>query len=285
MPTAVLPGGIWYSKDLFAQAGITETPKTMAELEDAVAKLKAAGVQPIALGAKDAWPAAHWYYFFALRACSQESINDSAAEMNFDDPCWLEVGQAYADFAEVEPFNNGFLTTTAQQGAGSSAGLLANHEAAMELMGAWNPGVIAGLTPDAKPLADLGWFPFPAIDGGEGDPTAMMGGVDGYACHADAPKECADFLNFYMGQEHQEGYAEAFVTIPASKDAQAAVTDPALQDVLTSYNDAAYVSVWLDTLLGQNVGNALNAGVVEMLAGSGDADSIVATVKAAAAKE
>jgi len=285
MPTAVLPGGIWYSKDLFAQAGITETPKTMAELEDAVAKLKATGVQPIALGAKDAWPAAHWYYFFALRACSQDAINESAAEMNFDDPCWLEAGQAYADFAEVEPFNNGFLTTTAQQGAGSSAGLLANHEAAMELMGAWNPGVIAGLTPDGKPLADLGWFPFPAIDGGKGDPTAMMGGVDGYACHADAPKECADFLNFYMEQEHQEGYAKAFVTIPASKDAQAAVTDPALQDVLASYNDAAYVSVWLDTLLGQNVGNALNAGVVEMLAGSGDADSIVATVKAAAAKE
>ncbi|MBO0899214.1 extracellular solute-binding protein [Cellulomonas sp. zg-ZUI222] len=285
MPTAVLPGGIWYSKDLFAQAGITETPKTMAELEDAVAKLKAAGVQPIALGAKDAWPAAHWYYFFALRACSQDTINESAAEMNFDDPCWAEAGKAYEEFAGVEPFNNGFLTTTAQQGAGSSAGLLANHQAAMELMGAWNPGVIAGLTPDGEPLADLGWFPFPAIEGGEGDATAMMGGVDGYACHVDAPDVCADFLNFYMGQEHQEGYAEAFVTLPASKDAQGAVTDPALQDVLASYNDAAYVSVWLDTLLGQNVGNALNGAVVEMLAGNGDADSIVSTVQAAAAKE
>ena len=285
MPTAVLPGGIWYSKDLFAQAGITETPTTMAELEDAVAKLKAAGIQPIALGAKDAWPAAHWYYFFALRACSQDAINESAAEMNFDDPCWLEAGQAYADFAGVEPFNNGFLTTTAQQGAGSSAGLLANHQAAMELMGAWNPGVIAGLTPDGEPLADLGWFPFPAVEGGKGDPTAMMGGVDGYACHVDAPEACADFLNFYMKQEHQEGYAKAFVTLPASKEAQGAVEDPALADVLASYNDAAYVTVWLDTLLGQNVGNALNGGVVEMLAGSGDANSIVATVKAAAAKE
>ena len=113
----------------------------------------------------------------------------------------------------------------------------------------------------------------------------MMGGVDGYACHVDAPEACADFLNFYMAQEHQEGYAEAFVTIPASKEAQAAVTDPALQDVLAAYNDAAYVTVWLDTLLGQNVGNALNTGVVEMLAGNGDAQSIVATVKAAAAKE
>ena len=285
MPTAVLPGGMWYSKDLFAQAGITETPTTMAELEDVVGKLKAAGIQPIALGAKDAWPAAHWYYFFALRACSQDAINESAAEMNFDDPCWLEAGQAYADFAGVEPFNNGFLTTTAQQGAGSSAGLLANHQAAMELMGAWNPGVIAGLTPDGEPLADLGWFPFPAVEGGKGDPTAMMGGVDGYACHVDAPEACADFLNFYMKQEHQEGYAKAFVTLPASKEAQGAVEDPALADVLASYNDAAYVTVWLDTLLGQNVGNALNGGVVEMLAGSGDANSIVATVKAAAAKE
>ena len=47
------------------------------------------------------------------------------------------------DFAATEPFNQGFLTTPAQQGATSSAGLLANDQAAMELMGAWNPGVIA----------------------------------------------------------------------------------------------------------------------------------------------
>ena len=70
-----------------------------------------------------------------------------------------------ADFATTKPFNDGFLTTSAQQGAGSSAGLLANHKAAMELMGAWDPGVIASLTPDEKPLPDLGWFPFPSIVG------------------------------------------------------------------------------------------------------------------------
>ena len=91
----------------------------------------------------------------------------------------------------------------------------------MELMGAWNPGVIASLTPDEKPLADLGWFPFPAVDGGEGDAGAMMGGVDGFSCSAEAPKkECTDFLNFFMQKEYQEGYAEAFQTIPANKDAQ-----------------------------------------------------------------
>ena len=285
VPTAVLPGGLYYSKDLFEQAGITETPKTMDDLNDVVDKLKAAGIQPIALGAKDAWPAAHWYYFFALRECSADTMAKAAADMSFDDECWTKAGQDLQDFAGTEPFNNGFLTTSAQQGAGSSAGLVANHQAAMELMGAWDPGVIASLTPDKKPLADLGWFPFPAVDGGEGDPTAMMGGVDGFSCYVDAPAECADFLNFAAQKEYQENYAKAFVTLPASKEAQSVVTDPALKDVLTAYNDAAYVSVWLDTLFGQNVGNALNTSVVDMLAGSGSPEAIVETVNAAAAKE
>lgn len=285
MPTAVLPGGIYYSKDLFEQAGITGTPETLEDLEDAVTKLKDAGIQPIALGAKDAWPAAHWYYFFALRACSPEAMADAAESRAFDDPCWEKAGEDLAGFAATEPFNEGFLTTTAQQGAGSSAGLLANHQAAMELMGAWNPGVIADLTPDQEPLADLGWFPFPAVDGGEGDSSAMMGGVDGYSCNAEAPaEECAAFLNFIAQKQQQENYANAFHTLPASQEAQGVVEEPALLDVLAAYNDAAYVSVWLDTLYGQNIGNALNVAVVDMLAGQGDAASIVTAVNDAAAK-
>lgn len=284
MPTAVLPGGIYYSEDLFEEAGITGTPETIDDLVDAVDKLKAAGIAPIALGAKDAWPAAHWYYFFALRFCSPEVMEEAAATRTFDDGCWLEAGEALQEFSEDEPFNNGFLTTSAQQGAGSSAGLLANHQAAMELMGAWNPGVIASLTPDQQPLADLGWFPFPAVDGGDGDPAAMMGGVDGYSCHVDAPAACADFLNFFMQKEQQEAYAEAFHTLPASQEAQSVVTEPALQAILAAYNEAPYVSVWLDTLYGQNVGNALNAGVVEMLAGQGSPEAIVESVNAAAAR-
>ena len=60
VPTAVLPEGIFYSTDLFDQAGITGTPTTIPELEAANDKLRAAGIEPIALGAKDAWPAAHW---------------------------------------------------------------------------------------------------------------------------------------------------------------------------------------------------------------------------------
>lgn len=284
MPVAVLPQGMFYSEDLFADAGITEEPATIDELNDAVAKLKDSGVEPIALGAKAAWPAAHWYYGFALRACSEEVLQNIAVDQDFSDPCWLQAGQDLVDFAATEPFNNGFLTTDAQEGAGSSAGLIANHKAGMELMGGWNAGVIGSLTPDGQPLADLGWFPLPATDGGAADPTAMMGGVDGYACSADSPSTCEDFLNFFAQAEWQEKYADAFDAIPASKEAQSAVTDPALQEMMAAYNEASYIVLWLDTLLGQNVGNALNAAVVETLAGSGTAESIVDAATQAAAR-
>src|SRR5690625_3347292 len=286
VPVSVLPGGIYYSQDLFEEAGISDTPTTMDELNDAVDKLKAIDVEPIAVGGKDAWPAAHWYYFFALRQCSQDTMNSAASEMNFDDPCWVDAAQNLQDFADTEPFNSGFLTTSAQQGAGSSAGLLANHKAAMELMGAWNPGVIASLTPDEEPLEDLAWFPFPAVEGGDGDPAALMGGADGFSCSASAPEEeCAAFLNFMLEKENQENYADAFHTLPASQEAQGVVEEGALQDILAAYNDASYVMVWLDTLFGQNVGNALNTAVVEMLAGDGTPDGVVSTVNDAAARE
>ncbi|MDQ1075667.1 MULTISPECIES: extracellular solute-binding protein [Microbacterium] len=284
MPVAVLPSGIFTAQDLLTAAGVTEAPATISDLEAADAKIRATGVAPIAVGAKDAWPAAHWYYNFALRACSKDVLDEAAQSRSFDDPCWLQAGENLESFLKTQPFNEGFLTTAAQQGAGSSAGLLANHQAAMELMGAWNPGVIASLTPDEKPLADLGWFPFPEVPGGKGEKGAIMGGVDGYSCWVNAPAQCTDFLNFLVNKENQENYAAAFQTIPASNEATDAVTTPALQSALQAYTDAPYVSVWLDTLYGQNVGNALNVAVVDLFAGKGTPQGIVDAVNAAASR-
>jgi len=284
MPLSVLPGGIYYSQDLFAAAGVEGTPATIDDLESANARLRDSGVEPIALGAKDAWPAAHWYFFFALRECSSEVLVEVAESKDFSDGCWLRAAEDLESFNSTEPYNEGFLSTPAQQGAGSSAGLVANHQAAMELMGAWDPGVIASLTPDEKPLPDLGWFPFPEIDGGEGEPGAILGGFDGYSCSATAPPECAEFLNFLASSDVQTDYYKAFNAPPVNTVAQEAVTEPYLQQILESYNAAPFVSVWLDTLYGLNVGNALNVGVVDLLAGKSSPEELVQAVDDAAKK-
>lgn len=285
MPVGMSPGGFFYSKDLFAKAGITQPPTTLTELQSAIDKLKGSGVQPIALGGKDAWPAAFYYYFFALRECSSETLTQTAKNLSFNDPCWLKAGQDVQKFSATKPFNEGFLTTSAQQGAGSSAGLLANHKAAMELMGAWNPGVIGSLTPDGKPLADLDWFPFPEIQGGAGEPGSILGGADGFSCSKQAPKaQCAAFLNYMTTTSVQEGFYKAFKSPPVNTEAQNAVTEPYLKSIIAAYNKAPFVSTWLDSVYGQNIGNALNAAVVNLLAGKGDAQGIVDAVKTAAKK-
>jgi len=272
MPVSMQPEGFWYSKDLFTAAGITSTPTTMAELSDAVTKLQASGVYAIALGAQDAWPAAHWFYQFALRQCTQAEvttlINGTAT---LTDPCWLAALQSLSDFNKTNPWNDGFLTTKAQTGAGSSAGLVANHKAGMELQGSWDPGVIGGLTPDKQNLPDLGFFTFPSVDGGQGDQSAMMAGADGYSCSAKAPEPaCADFLSFIGTTAQQEAYSTAFTTIPANATAASAVTDPALQAAAQALGNSAYTLLWFDSALGQDQGNGLNAAVVAMLAGQTD---------------
>ncbi|KAA9149806.1 extracellular solute-binding protein [Microbacterium lushaniae] len=284
MPLSVLPGGFFYSQDAFDAAGITENPTTVDELKAAAEELKTTGIAPVALGAKAAWPAAHWYYFFALRECSSEVIEETSETKDFSDECWMKAAEDLEDFASIDPFNEGFLTTEPQQGANSSAGLIANRQAAMELMGAWNPGVIASLTPDEKPLPDLAWFPFPEVEGGEGEPGSLMGGLDGYSCAAQAPEECADFLNFVASAEQQTKYYEAFQSPPVNSVAQEAVTEPYLIGILEAYNEAPFVSQWLDTVLGQNVGNALNVAVVDMLAGNSSPEQFIQTVNTAGAQ-
>ena len=284
IPEDTQPEGIYYSKDLFARAHISSTPTTIPALEADVAKLKAINVAPIAVGAKDAWPAAHWYYNFALRECSQATMNKAGTSLTFTDPCWSKAGDDLASFLKVNPFQKGFLTTAAQVGAGSSAGLLANHKAAMELMGAWDPGTIQTLTPNQKPLPDLGWFPFPAVPGGQGDPSAMMGGIDGYSLSPNAPKEAFGFLEFLLTPDQQKLYSQAFVTIPVNKAAQSVVTQSYSISALRAFNKAAYTMQFLDTQYGQNVGNAMNTAVVNLLAGKGTAAGIVSSTKEAAAK-
>ncbi|NUR60721.1 MAG: extracellular solute-binding protein [Catenulispora sp.] len=284
MPLDTQPEGIYYSKDLFKQAGIDTLPTTIEELQAAVAKLKAINVAPIAVGAKDAWPAAHWYYNFALRECSQATMTATAKSLKFDDPCWKKAGDDLSAFLKVDPFQKGYLTTAAQQGAGSSAGLIANHKAGMELMGNWDPGVIGGLTPDQKPLPDLGWFPFPAVAGGQGDPSAIMGGSDGYSVSKKAPKEAFEFLEWIATKEKQEDYAKAFDAIPVNTAAQDVVTAPYNISTLQAFNKAAYSMQYLDTQYGQNVGNAMNTAVVNLMAGKGSASDIVSATNNAAAR-
>ena len=277
--------GIWYNKDMFAQAGISAPPTTFEELNAAVTKLKAINVTPIAVGAGDKWPAAHWWYNFALRACSVDALKKASKDKVFDDPCFVKAGQDLKAFIDTKPFQNNFIATPGQNDPTSANGLLANGKAAMELMGDWNRGTLDNVATDKAKLAKfLGWFPVPAISGSAGDPKAALGGGDGFACSKKAPAECVEFLKYIASPEVQKGYAETGTGLPVVKGAESGIQDPALKSILQATSEASYVQLWLDTAYGSTVGTAMNDGIVGIFSGKGTPEQVVAGMKAAASK-
>jgi raffinose/stachyose/melibiose transport system substrate-binding protein len=278
--------GFWYRTDLFKQAGIDAPPATMDELNADVAKLKAKHITPISVGSKDKWPDAFYWGYLATRECSQQVLQQAAKDLKFTDPCFVKAGQDLQTFLATKPFQNGFLGTPAQTGAGSAAGLLANDKAAMELQGHWESGVVGGLTGDKKPLGDkLGWFPFPAVSGGQGNPGAAFGGGDGFSCSVKAPPACGDFLAFLLSKQNQDKFGQTGAGLPVTPGTESSVSDTSLKNVLDFRNKSPFVQLYFDKALPTAVGQALNDEIANMFAGKSDPNKIVKAVSDAAADQ
>ena len=275
--------GFWYNKSLFAKAGITDTPKTLDEWFTDVDKLKAAGITPVSVGAGDKWPAAHYWYYTALRQCSQDVLQKAVQSLDFSDQCFIKAGDTLKEIIGKKPFNAGFLSTPAQSGPTSASGLLATGKVAMELAGHWEPGVMQGLTEDKKGLGDdTGWFPFPSVDGGAGDPAAQLGGGDAWGVSEKAPAEAVDFVKYLLSDEVQTGFAQNDMGLPTNPAATGAVKDPALAQLLQVRDSSPFIQLYFDTAFGTSVGNAMNDAIALLFAGKASSQDVVdATQKAA----
>ena len=233
LPFSVGVVGFWYNKSLFEKAGITSPPATTDELFAAVDKLKAAGIAPVSVGAGDKWPAAHYWYYTALRECPKQVLQDAVKSLDFSDQCFIKAGEDVEKIIAAKPFNKGFLSTPAQTGPTSASGLLATGKVAMEMQGHWEPGVMQGLTADKKGLGEnTGWFAFPTVAGGQGDQTAALGGGDAWAVAKDAPDAAVEFVKYLLSDKVQQGFAERDMGLPTNPAAGDSIKDPALSGLL-----------------------------------------------------
>jgi raffinose/stachyose/melibiose transport system substrate-binding protein len=273
--------GFWYRKDLFAKAGISAPPTTIAQLESDDAKLKAAGIAPIAIGSKDRWPDAFYWEYFAIRECPQSVVQSAMSSVSLGNSCFAKATTDLTNFMQTNPFQTGFLGTPAQVGAGSSAGLVASGKAAMELQGDWDPGVMQGLVTNSKLSSQLGWFPFPAVSGAQGDPTAVLGGGDGFSCTTGAAEPaCSEFLQFLDTPGEQAQIMGANVGLPANPAAVSSISFPAERTAAAANKAAPYVAVYFDTAMPTQPGQNLDNAVANFFAspGSGTGSSIASSV-------
>ncbi len=275
----------WYNMDLFAKANITAVPTTWTELLDDVKAIKAAGITPISLGEKDTWTGMHIWSYLATRICGQKGFLAAAGRTgSFADPCFVEAGTKLKELIDLQPFQDGFLGQTHDE----MQGYFGNGKAAMELSGQWAPGSEAGQAADKKGVANLGMFNFPAVEGGAGDVTDVMGGGNGFAIGKNAPPEAVDFVKYLTAPEQQKRVALTGGGIPVVKGGEAGLTDPATKanpnmvNVQKSLSAAKYFQLYYDQYMPSAMGGIINDAVAKLYAGTETPEQVAQEIEAGA---
>ncbi|MFZ5828146.1 MAG: extracellular solute-binding protein [Bacillota bacterium] len=284
VPVNVGMVGFWYNKALFAKAGIQAPPKTWDEFLSAVQKLKAAGITPIALGEGEKWPGAFYWEYLALRIGGKDAFVKAYTRSGgkFSDPAFVEAGKKLQELIALKPFQDGFLGATFAE----ESTLVATEKAAMELMGHWALYSMRDNSPDKKGLGDkLGWFPFPMVAGGKGDPNDALGGGDGIAVGKNAPPEAVDFLRFLTKVENLKPLVEGNNIVPVTKGAEQYVTDPVMKELVVTKAKAPYLQLYYDQFLPPASGAAVNDHVQNLFAGKMTPEQAAQEIEKAAAAD
>lgn len=282
LPTDIGLVGFWYNKKLFEKAGISEPPATWSAFLENVKKLKAAGVTPIALAGKEKWPGHYYWAYLALRIAGLDALKQAATDHDFTKPDFVAAGQQVKALADLQPFQKGFLGAAYSTPDGQSA-TMSNGKAAMELMGQWAPSV---QTSSGKGLGeDLGFFPFPAVEGGKGQAGDAFGGGGGLTVGADAPKEAVDFVKFMTEMGNHSKAVESGGVLPVLKGEESAVKDANLKQVATLLAGASGYQLYLDQAYPPAVGQQVNDSVAELIAGTKTPEEVGADITEVAKSE
>jgi raffinose/stachyose/melibiose transport system substrate-binding protein len=258
--------GFWYNKDLFAQAGIANPPTTWTEFLDDVKALKAAGITPIALGEGDKWPGMHMWAYLVTRLGGKANFEAAYNRTgSFTDPPFVEAGYKLQELIALEPFQDGFLGAT----YGDEATAMGNGKAAMELMGQWAPAFEKDNSADKNGIGDnLGFFPFPMVEGGKGDPADAVGGGNGFAIGKNAPPEAVDFVKYMTSAENQAALAKIGVAIPVVKGGEVGLSDPLMIELQKTFAAAQYFQLYYDQALPAAMGSVVNDSTQGIFAGT-----------------
>jgi raffinose/stachyose/melibiose transport system substrate-binding protein len=274
--------GFWYNKDLFEQAGIDAPPATWTEFLEDVQTLKDAGITPISIGEGDKWPGMHFWNYLATRICGQEKFEAAMARTgSFTDPCFVEAGVKLQELLALEPFQEGFLGATHDE----MQATFGNGQAAMELSGQWAPSTQAANAADQVGVENLGLFGFPAVDGGAGAGTDVVGGGNGFAIGKNAEPEAVDFVKYLTSVENQTIIAANGSGIPVVKGAEQGLTDPNMLQVAETFGAADYFQLYYDQFLPPATGSVLNDSVQGLFAGTLTPEQVAQAVEDSVAQE
>lgn len=190
----------FYNKKIFDSMGLAP-PRSWPDFLALCEVLRKKGVTPLALGARERWPAQFWFDYLLLRtagpAYRQRLLR---GEQSYTDN---EVRHAYRIWSEL--LIKGFFNANANQLDWAEATeLVREGKAAMTLMGTWATQRLEEEPFRLLPGQDYDFFPFPTIT--EGIPHVSVGPIDGIIISRNSENHAfaGEVLAYFAAQEAQK---------------------------------------------------------------------------------
>lgn len=221
------PVVLYTNKKLFEQVGV-KAPTTWQETLDVVKAFKAEGIIPFAVAGQSQWPYLMWIAYLTDRIGGPEVFQ--AIQNNepnaWSHPAVTEALTKIQELAKAGGFGDSFGSVVAD--ANADAALVHTDKAAMLLQGSW---LYAGFKADAPQWYEeenLGFAPFPTLEGGKGDPSNIVGNpANFWSVSADASEESQqaafEYLNDYTLNEESVNSFIGLGLVPSVDGAEEAI--------------------------------------------------------------
>ena len=271
VPYTYYPIGLFYRRDLLASVGVGP-PRDWSDLVAACEKLKAAGIEPFAIGTKDLWPSAAWFDYIDLRLNGLAfHIQLAQGRVSFVDRRVRDVFARWRELVDRGCFSRDHVSMTWQE----SQALLYRGEAAMMLIGNF---IVPNFPPDIRDRIDLVRFPALRADIGDFEeapmntvhvPSRARNKVDGRR-----------FVAYVLRTEVQEALNKAMLQIPVNLRASTA-NDRFLSRGRELLARADGLAQYLDRDANEDLANIAMRGLQEFMVYPERLDAILETIERA----
>lgn len=238
---------IFYNKALFEQYNIA-IPKTLEELENVCDTFLENGISPFALPNKTKYFASMYYMYLVDRQAGPELFASAAGggDRTFEDEVFTWADNKMQEWAQKGYFGEGYNGLDGETGIHRT--MFYNEECAMLLDGSWCVSTFYNDQPDI--LGDIGVFPFPAIEGGKGDPGNLVGTLgDTFYCISSEAEDkdiCFEAIKYLIDDTAVQKRVAAG-RIPPTKNAT--TVNEISEELMKLLQEAKSIQLWYDQYL------------------------------------
>ena len=269
--------GFIYNKDLFEQAGITELPKTLNELEAVAQKLEAANITPFSVGYGEWWVLG--IHLLNIPFAHQDDPDAFIAGLS-DGSAKFEGNQKFNEFMDlfdltIKYGNNNPLTTDYN----TQVTQFASGQTAMMQQGNWTNNMIYEINPDIN----IGFLPIPINNDAAAMDKLAVGVPNNWAVNknSEVKDEAKAFLNWMVSSDIGKDYiVNKFAFIPAFDNISADGLGALAEDII-SYSNADKTLSWNWFKYPDGVANEFGSTMQGYVAGQLTRDQMLADLQAA----